>query len=92
MLPHPCLADSAACLASARLWTSITSSSEAEVVQSMTSAFAALSPSRSISRSISAILRATPRSLDLKSLGLRTGTRDDILTEIARVFRLAESE
>jgi hypothetical protein len=30
--------------------------------------------------------------IDLKSLGLRTGTRDDVLTEIARVYRLAESE
>jgi hypothetical protein len=30
--------------------------------------------------------------IDLKSLGLRTGTRDGILTEIANVYRLANSE
>jgi hypothetical protein len=30
--------------------------------------------------------------VDLKSLGLRTGTRDSILEEIARVYRLTESE
>ena len=38
------------------------------------------------------ISRMRIEEIDLKSLGLRTGTRDDILTEIARVFRLAESE
>jgi hypothetical protein len=30
--------------------------------------------------------------VDLKALGLRTGTRDGILAEIAKVYRLAESE
>jgi hypothetical protein len=30
--------------------------------------------------------------VDLKSLGLRTGTRDGILAEIANVYRLAEKE
>jgi len=30
--------------------------------------------------------------IDLKSLGLRCGMRDDILAEIAKVYRLAGSE
>jgi hypothetical protein len=38
------------------------------------------------------IARMRAEEIDLKSLGLRTGTRDDVLTEIARVYRLAESE
>ena len=38
------------------------------------------------------ISRMRTEEIDLKSLGLRTGTRDDILAEIARVYRLAESE
>jgi hypothetical protein len=36
------------------------------------------------------ISRMRNEDVDLKSLGLRTGTRDGILTEIARVYRLAE--
>jgi hypothetical protein len=31
-------------------------------------------------------------NVDLKSLGMRTGTRDSILAEIARGYRLVESE
>ena len=38
------------------------------------------------------ISRMRVEEIDLKSLGLRTGTRDGILAEIASVFRLAESE
>jgi hypothetical protein len=38
------------------------------------------------------ISRMRVEDVDLKSLGLRTGTRDDILIEIARVYCLAESE
>jgi hypothetical protein len=38
------------------------------------------------------ISRMRTEEIDLKSLGLRTGTRDKILIEIARVFRLAESK
>ena len=38
------------------------------------------------------ISRMRVEEVDLKSLGLRTGTRDSILGEIARVYRLAESE
>ena len=38
------------------------------------------------------ISRMRVEEVDLKSLGLRTGTRDSILEEIARVYRLAESE
>ena len=38
------------------------------------------------------ISRMRAEEIDLKSLGLRTGTRDNILIEIARVFRLADSE
>jgi hypothetical protein len=34
--------------------------------------------------------RMSGEDVDLKSLGLRTGTRDGILTEIANVFHLAE--
>jgi hypothetical protein len=36
------------------------------------------------------ISRMRGEDVDLKSLGLRTGTRDDILAEIARVYRVAE--
>jgi len=35
------------------------------------------------------ISRMRAEEVDLKSLGLRTGTRDGILAEIARVYRLA---
>ena len=38
------------------------------------------------------ITRMRDEDVDLKSLGLRTGTRDGILAEIARAYRLAESE
>jgi hypothetical protein len=38
------------------------------------------------------ISRMQAEDIDLKSLGLRTGTRDGILTEIAKVYRLAERE
>ena len=38
------------------------------------------------------ISRMRVEEVDLKSLGLRTGTRDGILAEIASVYRLAESE
>jgi hypothetical protein len=38
------------------------------------------------------ISRMRGEDVDLKSLGLRTGTRDGILAEIASVYRLAESE
>ena len=38
------------------------------------------------------IYRMRGEDVDLKSLGLRTGTRDGILAEIASVYRLAESE
>jgi len=38
------------------------------------------------------ISRIRAEEVDLKSLGLRTGTRDSILEEIARVYRLTESE
>jgi hypothetical protein len=38
------------------------------------------------------IARMRAEEIDLKSLGLRTGTRDDVLAEIARDYRLAESE
>jgi hypothetical protein len=38
------------------------------------------------------IARMRAEEIDLKSLGLRTGTRDDILAEITRIYRLAESE
>ena len=38
------------------------------------------------------ISRMRVEEVDLKSLGLRTGTRDSILEEIARVYRLTESE
>jgi hypothetical protein len=38
------------------------------------------------------ISRMRVEEVDLKSLGLRTGTRDNILAEIARVYRLTESE
>lgn len=38
------------------------------------------------------ITRMRNEDVDLKSLGLRTGTRDDILAEIARVYRLALSK
>jgi hypothetical protein len=36
------------------------------------------------------ISRMRGEDVDLKSLGLRTGTRDDILAEIARVYRVVE--
>jgi hypothetical protein len=36
------------------------------------------------------IARMQAEDIDLKSIGLRTGTRDGILTEIAKVYRLAE--
>lgn len=38
------------------------------------------------------ISRMSGEDVDLKSLGLRTGTRDDVLGEIARVYRLAKKE
>lgn len=38
------------------------------------------------------IARMRAEEIDLKSLGLRTGTRDDVLAEIARDYRLAGSE
>lgn len=38
------------------------------------------------------ISRMRGEDVDLKSLGLRTGTRDGILTEIASVYRLAENQ
>jgi hypothetical protein len=38
------------------------------------------------------ISRMRVEEVDLKSLGLSTGTRDSILEEIARVYRLTESE
>ena len=38
------------------------------------------------------ISRMRGEDVDLKSLGLRTGTRDGILTEIARVYALTERE
>jgi hypothetical protein len=38
------------------------------------------------------ISRMRGEDVDLKSLGLRTGTRDGILEEIASVYRLAESQ
>jgi hypothetical protein len=38
------------------------------------------------------VSRMRAEEVDLKSLGLRTGTRDGILEEIAEVYRLAESE
>jgi hypothetical protein len=38
------------------------------------------------------ISRMRVEEADLKSLGLRTGTRDGILEEIARVYRLSEGE
>lgn len=38
------------------------------------------------------IAQMRSEEVDLKVLGLRTGTRDDILTEIANVYRLAQSE
>lgn len=38
------------------------------------------------------ISRMRDEDVDLKSLGLRTGTRDGILAEIARVYRLPASE
>jgi hypothetical protein len=38
------------------------------------------------------VSRMRAEEVDLKALGLRTGTRDGILTEIARVYHLAESE
>ena len=38
------------------------------------------------------ISRMRSDEVDLKSLGIRTSTRDDILTEIARVYRIADSE
>jgi hypothetical protein len=38
------------------------------------------------------IARMRTEDVDLKSLGLRTGTRDGILAEIANVYRLAEKE
>jgi hypothetical protein len=38
------------------------------------------------------IARIRAEEIDLKSLGLRTGTRDDVLAEIARNYRLAESK
>jgi hypothetical protein len=38
------------------------------------------------------ISRMRGEDVDLKSLGLRTGTRDGILAEIARVYALTESE
>ncbi|MHB1022766.1 MAG: nucleotidyl transferase AbiEii/AbiGii toxin family protein [Acidobacteriaceae bacterium] len=38
------------------------------------------------------ISRMSGEDVDLKSLGLRTGTRDDILAAIANVYRLAEAE
>lgn len=38
------------------------------------------------------IQRMSDEDVDLKSLGLRTGTRDGILAEIANVYRLAEGK
>lgn len=38
------------------------------------------------------ILRMSGGDVDLKSLGLHTGTRDSILVEIADVYRLAKSK
>ena len=38
------------------------------------------------------IARMHGEEVDLKSLGLRTGTRDGILAEIANVYRLVEDE
>jgi hypothetical protein len=38
------------------------------------------------------ILRMSGEDVDLKSLGLRTGTRDGILAEIVNVYRLTESK
>jgi len=38
------------------------------------------------------VSRMSGEDVDLRSLGIRTGTRDDILAEIAKVYRLAESE
>lgn len=38
------------------------------------------------------ISRMRGEEVDLRSLGIRTGTRDDILAEIAKVYRVADSE
>jgi hypothetical protein len=38
------------------------------------------------------ISRMRSEDIDLKSLGIRTGTRDDLLAEITRVYRIADGE